>query len=48
MQVTVCAAIPQAHPVPAARPGVRPAGSVSVMLTSPLVAADPMLLTVRL
>ena len=40
--------MPQLHPVPEAKLGVSPAGSVSVTVTSPAEATDPALLTVRL
>jgi hypothetical protein len=46
VQVTVCPAMEQVQPVPDAVTGVSPAGSVSVTVVVPLVAAPPMLLTV--
>ena len=47
VQVTICATIPQVQPLPDAAVGVSPAGSVSVTVVVPLVAAAPMLLTVN-
>ena len=37
-QLTVCEAIEQLHPVPLALVGVRPVGSVSFTVTTPLLA----------
>jgi hypothetical protein len=38
MQLTVCAAMAHAHPVPVALVGVTPVGNVSLMVTAAFVA----------
>ena len=45
VQVTTCAAVEHAQPVPLALPGTRPAGSVSVRVIVPDDARSPMWLT---
>ena len=45
-QVTVRAAMAHDHPWPVAETGVSPAGTTSVMTTSPAVGAVPMFVTV--
>ena len=46
VQVTVWPLVAQLHPVPLAPTGVSPAGSVSVTVTAPLLAPEPLFDTV--